>query len=138
MTDGIITGFQHPFGSGLGATTQAAIKFTGANSGTEFDVSNVFVSGGAPSGLVYVAFLAGALSVSAQLYRRQRTVAPLAVFLATIGSIGQILGSGNYVIGPTVLALLGWCAAEWARVQRQSEGLPHVSDSHGSVQPHEL
>ncbi len=121
IAGGILQGFTHPIGYGLGSTTQAASKFGVARFGTEFDVSDIFLAGGAITGFVYIAFLARALWISAQLYRVERGSTQLAVFLMLFASLGQTLGSGNYVIGPTILTLVGWSAGQWER-HRQSVG----------------
>lgn len=109
--DLVIGGFRsalsNPLGRGLGATTIAAAKFGGSRSGTEVDLSNVFVSLGLVGGVLFALIIGFALATALRLWRRRRQAVLLAIFGVLIIQAGQWLNGGQYAISALVWFLVG-------------------------------
>ena len=107
VAGGIGAGIRNPLGLGLGATTLAAGKFGTVGTGTEGDISNIFVSTGIVGGciFVYLYFVVG----RAVLLRWERTRNHM--ILCTMGILGsQVffwLISGHYSITMLIWFAIG-------------------------------
>ncbi len=127
---GILSSFVNPAGVGLGATTNAAGKLATRDTivaGTEFDVSNMFVSLGPVGGLIYLALLFRTVQVLIKYARRSDTVEAMAVFGLFVCGAGHWLNGGHY----SIAALIWFCVGvidklnrEWEESDRDQFHLP--------------
>jgi hypothetical protein len=86
---GMLAGFTHPYGYGLGATTAAAGKFAGKGISTETDFGNMFASLGFVGGIIYLVIMVRvlwALISDWQLRRQRVSLMILTVLLVTLAS----------------------------------------------------
>ncbi|WP_312283566.1 hypothetical protein [Candidatus Igneacidithiobacillus taiwanensis] len=89
LGNGVLAGFTHPYGYGLGATTAAAGKFAGEGiegMSTETDFGNMFVSLGFVGGIIYLVIIVRVfwtLISDWQLRRQRATLMILGILLAT-------------------------------------------------------
>lgn len=108
LGDGMLAGFTHPYGYGLGATTAAAGKFAGGGvegMSTETDFGNMFVSLGFVGGIIYLVIMVRVLwaLVSDWQCRRQRTSLMILAILLVTGASWLIAGQYS---NPLLLWLL--------------------------------
>ena len=96
MFGGVISGFTHPAGLGLGATTIAAAKLGGDGGSTEVDISNMFESLGFVGGLLYLAVVGVSIAASLWNWHRRRSLASLSIVGILLLGIGQWLNGGQY------------------------------------------
>ncbi|ACK78675.1 membrane protein, putative [Acidithiobacillus ferrooxidans ATCC 23270] len=97
LGNGMLAGFTHPYGYGLGATTAAAGKFAGGGvegRSTETDFGNMFVSLGFVGGIIYLLIMVRVLwaLISDWQRRRQRTSLMILAILLVTGAAWLIAG----------------------------------------------
>lgn len=104
---GIKQGFDRPLGLGIGSTTLAAAKYGTTGTGTEKDLSDMFVAGGIVGGVLYFALVV-LVSISAVRYwQRQQTLLALS-FVGILAFMGlSWLKPGAYVLTPLMWLLIG-------------------------------
>tara|TARA_R110002049_G_scaffold4601_1_gene31691 strand:- start:84014 stop:85429 length:1416 start_codon:yes stop_codon:yes gene_type:complete len=110
--NGVIQGFLQPYGMGLGYTTMAASKFGSGGVGTEVDLSNMFVSLGAPGGLLYLFVVVQIVRLAISQWARTRSATSLATGAVLVACFGQWLSGSMYSITPVVWILVGHMDAE--------------------------
>ena len=121
LGNGILAGFTHPYGYGLGATTAAAGKFAGGGvegRSTETDFGNMFVSLGFVGGIIYLLIMLRVLwaLISDWQRRRQRTSLMILAILLVTGAAWLIAGEYST---PLLLWLL--IGATDSMTRKQSE-----------------
>lgn len=105
---GIKRGILAPWGQGLGATTMAAGKFGSKGVNSEVDLSNVFISLGAPGGVLYLGIILCIILLALRTWAVDRHTAHLAIGGILSTTIGQWLGGAMYSIVPIVWLLIGY------------------------------
>ena len=105
---GISAGFRNPLGSGLGATTLAAGKFSSGAAGTEADYSNMFVSLGLVGGLLYVYLMYYTLRSALMQWKKTRTFVSLVVLGVLVCELNVWLVSGHYAPLMFIWFSIGW------------------------------
>jgi hypothetical protein len=103
MIQGIASGFQHPLGEGLGATTLAAGKLGGAGGSTEVDISNIFQSLGFVGGSIYLVIISAVLTLALRNWSANRSFTSLAIIGVLLIGLGQWLNGAQYSV-----AFLSW------------------------------
>ena len=92
VSNGVLFGFTHPVGIGLGGTTSAS-RFGDAQAmSSEIDFSDIFISCGAPVGTFYCAVIVILIRVSLLRWRECReptALLALGVMIAQLGHWGQ-------------------------------------------------
>ena len=94
---GMVSGFTHPYGYGLGASTAAVGKFAGGGAeamSTETDFGNMFISLGFVGGIIYLVIIARVLwaLISDWQLRRQRMSLMILAILVVTGAAWLIAG----------------------------------------------
>jgi hypothetical protein len=107
---GIIEGFKHPLGTGLGSTTRAAHKFAPSDTpsgSSEVDISDMFISTGTIGGLLFVVIVFLTVKQSAQFWAQYRH--PIGLCIAGVLGITLLnwLAGGRYALTPLVWFLIG-------------------------------
>jgi hypothetical protein len=121
LVDALWTGVKNPLGLGLGAATQAAAKFSGGATSSEFDVTDIIIASGYLGGGLYVLILFRLVAASVRLYRSTGRPEHLAAGAGIVAGIGQILGPGYYAFCITLLAIAGWLIQEEVRHTRHRD-----------------
>jgi hypothetical protein len=121
LGSGMLSGFTHPYGYGLGASTAAVGKFAGGGAegiSTETDFGNMFVSLGFVGGIIYLVIIARVLwaLISDWQLRRQRTSLMILAILVVTGAAWLI--AGQYSI-PLLLWLLIGATDSLTRTQKK-------------------
>jgi hypothetical protein len=111
IVDGIIQGFKHPLGRGLGASTFAAAKFTGNDppgiGSSEFDFSDMFTDLGAIGGLLYLAIAVLTARASLRYLRTTPRHISLPVLAILVSTLGAWLIGGQYSSSSLLFFLIG-------------------------------
>ena len=105
LGEGILSGFTHPYGYGLGATTAAASRFSGNGISTETDFGNMFASLGFVGGIVYIVIVVRVLWALVSDWQRRRQRASLMILGILLVTLASWLIAGQYSI-PLLLWLL--------------------------------
>jgi hypothetical protein len=127
--NGILEGFLHPLGRGLGATTIAAVKFSGNDppsiGSSEFDLSDVFTDLGAIGGLLYLAI--AVLTARAALRYLRTTPRPISlpVLAILVSTLGAWLIAGQY----STCSLLFFLIGALVYPENQSPPVPAIAHS---------
>ncbi len=109
-----IDAFTHnPFGYGLGSTTLAAMKFGGAERGTEYDFSNVLVSSGIIGVVLYLIIMFQIFKEVTFLCFNSKNLRYIVVFAILFVTMGQLLMGANYALVPLLWLLIGWMDKEY-------------------------
>lgn len=107
VAQGVMEGIQHPWGYGLGSVSAGA-KLDGnqAGLGSEFDLSNAFVAGGIPGGILFfiVSLLAWAKGFQISMSAKWEHGAVLGIMVALFGNW---LNGGQYFVGALLWFTLG-------------------------------
>ena len=111
--NGLRTGLLDPFGHGITSTTLAGQTLGSgeANTTTEVDVSNAFVSLGTFGGLAYVALVVLVLRSALRLAVQRRDAVSLAALGTLVILLGQWLNGGYYAVSPLVWLTAGFVVA---------------------------
>ena len=111
--NGLRKGLLDPFGHGITSTTLAGQTLGGgeANTTTEVDVSNAFVSLGTFGGLAYVALVVLVLRSALRLAVQRRDAVSLAALGTLVILLGQWLNGGYYAVSPLVWLTAGFVVA---------------------------
>lgn len=110
MLHGIADGFSNPLGEGLGSTTQAANKFATADSprgSSETDISNLFLSGGLPGGVLYLIIVFLTIRQSIRYWGRHRTLIGLCIAGILGVTLLNWLAGGRYALTPLIWFAIG-------------------------------
>ena len=104
---GIWRGAKSVIGYGLGSTTTAASKFSSANTGTEADFSNMFVSDGLAGGIIYLILMVRMLILAFRVALTRSLIGlfGLGVLLATFE---QWINGELYVTATVVWIAVGY------------------------------
>jgi hypothetical protein len=122
LGQGILSGFTHPYGYGLGVTTAAAGKFAsggGEGRSTETDFGNMFVSLGFVGGIIYLVIIARVLWALISNWQRQRQRASVMILAVLLVTGAAWLIAGQYSI-PLLLWLLIGTADAMTRKQEKT------------------
>lgn len=106
-----LQGVSHPLGLGTASVTLAASKFSQGPVGSEFDISDAFVSFGLVGGILYLAIVVMALAQAGRLAFRRRDLASLAAAGMLTVSCGHWHTGEYYLISPLVWLLIGWVSS---------------------------
>lgn len=123
---GLRAGLANPIGSGTAATNLAGQKLGGAadftsaraayaqssglngsQNGTEFDISDAFVSMGLLGGLLYIGIVIGCFALCWRAARTRRDFASYASLGLLIVMIGQWANGGYYALAPMLWFVVG-------------------------------
>ncbi len=105
LRNGIVEGFTHPAGYGLGFPTQAGLRAGGFSS--EVDFGDIFLACGAPAGIFYIFTMAVIyLTAIARWRERRDPIALYALGIITLG-LGHWLAGGSYATSPIVWFAIG-------------------------------
>lgn len=107
MFEGFQKGFANPLGYGLGSTTIAGGKFTGAALSSEVDLTNRFLATGVVGGLLYL-FSMIIIFFSSLRMARLGGSTHLILFGILIAEAGQWLTGGHYAIAPLLWLMIGY------------------------------
>ncbi|MDA8259957.1 MAG: hypothetical protein M0Z99_30700 [Betaproteobacteria bacterium] len=107
LKQGLISGFTHPLGQGLGASTLAAQKFGGHGQSTEVDFGDMLVDLGFGGGFLYLALMARVLWQVWQRWRFQRECSALLILGVLVVTGAAWLIAGQYEISALVWLLIG-------------------------------
>jgi hypothetical protein len=111
--NGLVDGFVHPVGNGLGSTTIAVSKFSGVGTGTEVtgtevDISNMFSSDGFVGGIIYLIMVFYTLILAVRESSKQGSLNLRIVLGVLISTIGQWSNGGDYSTCAIVWLLIGY------------------------------
>jgi hypothetical protein len=115
VLDALWTGVTSPLGRGLGASSQASVKFGGGSVSSELDITDIIIASGYVGGVLYVTILFRVVAAAVRLFRSTGRPEHLAAGAAIVAGLGQILGPGYYVYGATLLAVIGCLIREEVR-----------------------
>jgi hypothetical protein len=105
---GVFGSLNHPLGLGTGATNLGT-----RSAGTDFDLSNVFVSLGLAGGIAFAVIVLATLWRIGKMGLTNRDVQSLVVVGVLIVTFGQWLNGGYYAIAPLVWFLIGSANRRW-------------------------
>lgn len=113
---GILEGFKHPFGLGLGVTTHLSGAYGVQFAGTEIDISNMFVSLGVVGGVAYAMLYFKVFRTAIDYWRATRT--PIAMSLAAVLMLiaGSWLNTGEY----STISLVWFCVGALDRMSARA------------------
>jgi hypothetical protein len=107
---GILFGFTHPLGNGLGSTTMG-MKMAGDTSvetvATEADFSNMFVSLGAVGGILYLALMVAILRALLRRWTETRSFEVLSILGILVCQLGLWLMGSHYAEAVLIWVCLG-------------------------------
>jgi hypothetical protein len=111
--NGLRQGLLDPVGHGITSTTLAGETLGNdeANTTTEVDISNAFVSLGTLGGIVYVALVLLVLMSALRLAVHRRDAVSLAALGTLVLVLGQWLNGGYYAVSPLVWVTAGFVVA---------------------------
>jgi hypothetical protein len=111
IVNGIAQGFRHPLGRGLGATTFAAVKFTGNDppsiGSSEFDFSDMFTDLGPLGGLLYIGIAVLTARAALRYLRTTPRHISLPVLSILVSTLGAWLIGGQYSTCSLLFFLIG-------------------------------
>ena len=122
LGQGMLSGFIHPYGYGLGAGTGAAGKFaTGGTEGksTETDFCNMFVNLGFVGGIIYLVIMVRVLWALISDWQRRRQRVSLIILAVLLVTLAAWLSAGQYS-NPLLLWLLIGATDSMTRKQEQT------------------
>lgn len=105
--NGLGRSMTNPLGQGLGVTTIAAGKVGQQSEGSEFDISDIFISCGILGGLAYVFIVVLSVRTSAMLWHTERNLLLLCVFAIIVANIGGWLMGARYAGSMLIWFLIG-------------------------------
>jgi len=127
VAQGILSGFTTPYGQGLGGTTIASAKLSGSGGGTEFDISNMFVSLGAVGGFLYLFIIGVVLNASIRCWIAERSLLSLSIIGVLLIGFGQWLNGGQYSFAFLIWIVIGaldqMTQRRWASNERRLENI---------------
>ncbi len=106
-----------PVGQGVGATTTAASKFGGQQSGTEFDIGDAFLSLGVIGGLLYLMAIVLGITYASRVRKALPGPVWAAIWAMAATSVGAWLVGGNYSITPLIWFVVGAADGEYKRLR---------------------
>ncbi len=105
--NGLWRSLRNPLGQGLGVTTIAAGKAGQQSEGSEFDISDIFISCGLVGGVAYVYIVFMSARTSAMLWHNGRNLVVLCIFALIVANIGTWLMGARYAGSMLIWFLIG-------------------------------
>ena len=108
LVGGYASVIKNPLGSGLGATSSAAVKFgEGGRASTETDFGDVMVATGLVGGVLYHIIAVLIVILAVRYWLRTRSLLALAILGILAAHLFLWLGGGLYAISPLVWICIG-------------------------------
>jgi hypothetical protein len=123
---GIVKGFTYPIGTGIGAVTLGAGKFTagGATTGSsEVDISDAFITMGFVGGGLYIFIIYKVFRLAFGYVRRGPLIMSLAYFGLFAALLGGWLALGQYSTAPFVWFCIGSLVRKSSSVDSRSHSI---------------
>lgn len=105
--NGLWRSLRNPLGQGLGVTTIAAGKAGQQSEGSEFDISDIFISCGIVGGVTYTFIVVMSARTSAMLWHNHRHLVLLCIFALTVSNVGGWLMGARYAGSMIIWFLIG-------------------------------
>lgn len=137
ILNGMIRSFQNPLGQGLGVTTIAAGKVGQQSEGSEFDVSDIFISCGLVGGCAYAFIIFMSIRTTAMMWHTERHLVLLCAFAVMAGNVGNWLMGARYASVMLVWFLIGTIDRldmQRRAVQRQKQEEERLNQKNARVQ----
>ena len=103
---GIVFGFRHPFGDGLGVVTAAGGRFGSSSMSMEADYSNFFIAGGVIGGMAYMWAIC-VIAYRSLTITSQHSIAAYVLPSILIVTSGEWMNGGYYFVSALVWILIG-------------------------------
>ncbi|MFA9558190.1 hypothetical protein ACERII_12845 [Evansella sp. AB-rgal1] len=117
FADGMMSIFSNPIGYGIASITKAADKLSGSTAmSTEVDISNMIVALGV-GGIIYSLVIFFTIYKTITLVNITKRMEYLAVLAVFVGSLGQWINGGFYLVPIIIWAFAGWIHKEYKEVR---------------------
>jgi len=117
FSNGMISGFTNPIGSGLGSTTLAGLKFAEGSNNSEVDISNMFTSTGLLGGLLYIVIVVQSMRMAVRHCRKNNVA--MCVFGILLATLGTWLIGGNYTTVAIIWLCIGYLDRQMAEEKQE-------------------